>query len=231
LDRKQIKSEILSFVAIGSINPQIFHPMWLQSEGLISESNAEEIENVNSPGLTVLKSSWFNLEATNQVLKVMANQTAYYEVVRDLVLGIFQVLGSTPIRVFGINNSVNIQTEKVSQLSTAGKDFYNHKLWDSLLIKPTFNSIVMQGEKRTEKYNGYQRITVQPSPDLIGGIFVDVNDHFALNEDDKFEVISIDKKTGIKYVRGEYISSLLAEEFTVSQNRNQETLRRVIDLL
>lgn len=230
MPRKSVKSEILSFVALGSFNPQIFHPAWLLKEGIISPKDADAIEvKINSRNISVLSNSWLGVEARDLILKVTVNQKAYYEIVRDIVGGIFQVLNNTPVRALGINNSANVSFEKQSDRVNVGAGFINLDNWESLLKDPQFNQIVVQGTKKSDKYKGYQRITIQPSIE-IEGIFIDVNDHFELDSDPQFEVVWTDKD-GIKYVKGENISKILFDNFKTSIDGNLETLSSVIERL
>lgn len=230
MSKKNKKSEILSFVIIGSFNPQIFHPSWFLNEQLISKATADTITvSMNSTNITILKNDWFSMEVTNQTLKIQSNQEAYYEMIRDLVVGIFHILSNTPTRAFGINTSVNIEFDRRSDLLNSGKEFLNIENCSKFLDKPQLKNISIDGEKKNTNYKGFQKVTIQPSIE-IEGLFIDVNDHFDLSSDSQFETIWKDKQD-VEFVRGDNISKILLEEFSNSIDNNKATLVKIIDLL
>src|SRR5689334_10831943 len=91
----------------GRFNPQIIQPAWLAAQGLIRdvESEKADIEIIHTE-VVAYAIGWAQLEVQLDSLVVKTRPAAVApEQVRDLVLGILEVLPHTPVEAIGIQAS------------------------------------------------------------------------------------------------------------------------------
>ena len=101
----QIKSQKQNIVLIGDFNPHIFQPHWFAYHKLLGEDECKsaKIDIVHSD-ITIFRLDWLKFEITRERVVAMTSFDQYYEVLRDLIIGTFNILTHTPIRMMGINN-------------------------------------------------------------------------------------------------------------------------------
>lgn len=83
---------------VGSFNPSIFQPRWLDSVGLIrsKESETATIAMINSQ-VADFQTEWFRMLVFQNRFELQSLDATYYGPVVDLASGIFRLLSHTPV--------------------------------------------------------------------------------------------------------------------------------------
>lgn len=172
-----------SIVLIGDFNPKIFQPAWFSSEELIlaGEADAATIEIIH-PEVVIFSLEWLRLEVTRERFSASTALEAYDEIVRDLVIGAFNILRHTPLRQMGINRNMLFQMKSEDQWHSVGHGLAPKEPWNDILDSPGMVSLVMQGNQDRDGRKGHTRVTVQPSAKVENGVYVKVNDHFEVKD-------------------------------------------------
>ncbi|HAY21673.1 MAG TPA: hypothetical protein DCY27_05815 [Desulfobacterales bacterium] len=178
----QIVIQGLSIVLLGDFNPKIFQPAWFAQENLIRapEAEAADIKIIN-PEIVIFELEWLELQVTRDRCLFGTTQEAYYEVVRDLCLGTFKLLRHTPIQKMGINRNYHFRMNSVEEWHAFGHEVAPKELWISVLKTPGLASLTIQG-MREDDLKGYIRVKVEPSKRAHPGIYIQVNDHYEVEE-------------------------------------------------
>lgn len=180
--RLQPEIEEASIVVVGDFNPAIFHPLWFANNDLIraEEADAAETEIVHRE-VAAFSIDWLTINVTQGRFQAQTKQGAYYEPLRDLVLGVLDLLSHTPVRALGLNRHFHYPVKSEKDWHSIGNRLAPKKDWEDFLHYPGMRSLQMEGQ-RTDNYAGYVRIVVEPSGEVEPGIYVMVNDHYALHE-------------------------------------------------
>jgi hypothetical protein len=184
-----VKFEQVSVVLLGSFNPQIFQPAWLASEGLIRKEEAESAKiQVIHPEATGFSLEWASLEVTHERfrLETSTDQRFSPELVRDLVLGLFQLLSHTPVKQMGINRIFHFQIESEEKWHTIGHRLVPKDDWAGILERPGMRVVAVEGV-RPDQYKGRITVQLEPSVRFRYGVFAAVNDHFEKKQEDSRE--------------------------------------------
>jgi hypothetical protein len=171
----------VNIVLRGNFSPAIFHPAWLAAQGLIRSQEADEaeVEIVHSE-VTQFRVDWLQMTVTTDRFQAGTTQEPYYEPLRDLVIGIFGIIEQTPLRVLGINWNFHYRTKSEDAWNTVGDRLVPKQDWQEVLSgRPGMRTLVVEGE-RPDNLEGYIRVRVEPSAKAAFGIYVEVNDHYAL---------------------------------------------------
>ncbi len=168
----------LSIVLVGSFNPQIFQPAWFGSAELIRKQEAEAatIELIH-PEVCTFRTDWFHLAVTRERFAISTVQQSAYEPMRDLVLETFKLLKHTPLTQMGINRDRHFTSRSKDEWHAIGHRLAPKEVWAPLLEKPGLLSLAIQGE-RTDGNRGRTVVKVEPSVQVVPGLYVNVNDHF-----------------------------------------------------
>ncbi len=178
--RPQLVYQGVNVVLRGDFNAAIFHPSWLASEDLIrsQEAEAAEIEIVH-PKVAVFTAEWLRLRVFDGRFQAGTVQEAYYEALRDLVVGVFTLLNHTPLRLMGINRDFHYRLESEETWHKVGHRLAPKEDWKETLSNPGMRSVIMEGQ-RPDSLDGYIRVKVEPSNRVQFGVYVEVNDHYEL---------------------------------------------------
>lgn len=180
--------ETVSLVLMGQLNPAIFQPAWLAANNLVRQEEADNanIEVIHSE-LTRVSMDWLVLQVQRNRFEASTSQTAYYEPLRDLVIGIFSLLSHTPLVALGINRIFEVELSQ-KQSEQLGEKLVRSDTWNNILASPTIHTLSMVQSKSNEMYPGVVRVIVQNSPNLqqmgTTGIKFNINDHYDLAKDD-----------------------------------------------
>lgn len=177
-----IEIKNLSIVLVGNFNPSIVQPHWLANKGLIREEEANEakIDLIHNE-YACFNLGWAKLEVWLDKFAVSTTQEPYFEIIRDLCVGIFATLKETPVTAVGINTTSHLRTLTKKQYSEFGDKLVPLANWD-FLNNPRVRTIEMLDNEIAER-NGYRRIIIQPSDKLSDTIMFNINDHY--NFEDK----------------------------------------------
>jgi hypothetical protein len=172
----------ISLVLLGDFNPKIFQPAWFAFEELIRKQEAEEanIEIVH-PDAVSFALEWLRLQVTRERFTASTTQEPYYEFVRDLVLGTFNLLRHTPLHKMGINVEKHFRMDSEDAWHAFGDRLAPKDLWQDIIDTPGLRSLTMEG-KRPDGLKGYIHIQVEPSVRIHPGVYFRVNDHYEVED-------------------------------------------------
>lgn len=177
LQQPKIKGH--NIVLIGNFNPLIFQPAWFGAEGLLQKLESEKATvEIIHPDVVIFSLDWLRLEVIRERFMVETTQEPYDEIIRDLVIGTFNLLRHTPITKMGINRQMHFSMESEEKWHTAGHKLAPKELWSEVLEKPGMRSLIMEESIRRDGLKGYIRVKIEPSVKIHQGIFFEINDHF-----------------------------------------------------
>ncbi len=178
--RPQLVIQGVSIVLRGQFNPAMFHPAWFAAQNLIRQQEAEAAEiKIIHPDAAIFDVEWLQIRITRDRFQASSVQEAYYEALRDVVIGVFTVLNQTPLKGLGINRDFHYGLEAEKNWHAVGDRLAPKQDWDGILDSPGMKNLSMQG-LRPDNYLGYVLVRVQPSEQANFGIYVEVNDHYEL---------------------------------------------------
>ena len=182
----------IAIVGAGSFNPAIFQPSWLREKELIAENAAVDAQQrlVVSPELTAFTADWLTAQVTLQQA-VFATVEAGRDVdLRDVVVGIFQLLPETPVDAVRINLDTHFRVEAEPVWHAIGDAVLPKAFWEPLfgdgnwLRRPDDGVVGLRSvtaEVARVSPPGYVRVEVAPSVRIaLNGVYVGVNSHFQL---------------------------------------------------
>ncbi len=217
--------ETMTIVLRGSLNPPIFQPMWFALHDLMREDEAKNAKiQVVHAQVCSFKTELFSLQVTQDTFILSTSQPNYYEPLRDLSVGAFRILQSTPLALMGINRQAHFPTPSEESWHDVGFFLAPKKFWDDFLKRPGLRSLTVEG-LRTDGHWGYIRVRIEPSTEFKQGVFVEVNDHFQVKEE-----VSLPDDLALAQGADELIS-LLQTEWQNSDNRAKDIFGRVAALI
>ena len=209
----QIALEGVSIVFIGSFNPAIFHPSWYVAEGLWSKTELENAEvDVIAADICSFHTEQYTLRALNDRFMVSTTQAPLYESLRDLAVGTFRVLKHTPLAKLGINRHVHLQLASEEAWHAIGHKLAPKGHWNPILKNPGMRALTIVG-MRSDHLDGAVHVRVEPSNRIENGLFVEVNDHFEVED-------ALARSANA-------ILSIAEEQWTESLRRSDEIIRHI----
>ncbi len=185
-----LKNQLLSVVLIGNFNPAIFHPSWFSANGLIGQQEADKAQTrMVHPDVAIFTINWLEVNVVRQKFQIATSQEAYFEPLRDLVLGIFELLSHTPLRQMGVNMNFHFGLESDRKLRLLCNRFAPEKNRQSVLPNTGMASLVVRSY-REDKFPGFVGVKIEPSGIVRPGIYIEVNDHYDLTNVNKVSLSS-----------------------------------------
>jgi len=182
-----IEHHFASIVLIGDFNPKIFQPNWFVQNDLIREQEGNDVKDLVIHNEVVsFNLDWLSIQVTREKIVVLSDHDAYFQLLYDFVVGTFKLLKHTPIRMLGINHHIHIRNTKNTNWNEFSSTIAPKKIWEKAFPKGEYETIVIKED--IEKYNGFIKMTMQPSSRIDKGIFFEVNNHFQVKEDDKKKI-------------------------------------------
>lgn len=188
-----IQKEItaLSLVFRGNFNPSIFHPIWFHNQGLITEQEKEKAQEkvTTLSDLATFETDWFVFQITIDRMLLYTTKEPYFDKLLGLTISILEILPQTPITTFGINNESHFKIQDEKSYQDIGDRLApKEKLWDQILTDPKLKNIVIEEKPRRDGREGYVQVKVEPSSRVKPqGIYIQMNDHFDVNNDKMVE--------------------------------------------
>ncbi len=216
--RPQLRMQGINIVIRGAFNPAVFQPSWLATQGLIRSQEADEAEILIHPQMAQFSAEWLRMIVTVDRFQVETTQEPYYEPLRDLVVGIFDLLRHTPLKALGINRDFHYQFQSESAWHGVGHQLAPKEHWLAVLSGPGMKSLTMQG-KRPDDFKGYILVKVEPSVRATPhGVYISVNDHYEL------------PSASERPASAEEAIEILSEQWTDSMQRGLEIAKRIVSL-
>lgn len=182
--KHEIELQQHSIVAVGNLNPAIFQPAWFASEGLISHREAQAATvGMISNQAALFQVDWLQVQVLPDRFAVATENEAYYRHLYDLFASTFSRLVHTPVKALGINYRCHHRFDGGALWHDISKGLAPTDLWSNLLHAPRMRSLTMQGA-RPSGPRGYVEVTVEPSLRVENGMYVDINNHYDLTEED-----------------------------------------------
>lgn len=182
--KHEIELQQHSIVAVGNLNPAIFQPAWFASEGLISHREAQAVAGgMISAQAALFQVDWLRVQVVPDRFAIATENEAYYRHLYDLFASTFSRLVHTPVKALGINYSCHYRFDSGALWHDISKELAPTDLWSNLLNAPRMRSLTMQGA-RPSGPKGYVEVTVEPSLRVENGMYVNINNHYDLTEED-----------------------------------------------
>lgn len=194
-----------SIVAVGDFNPAIFSPDWMEHNGLIGEEDAKSVRDVEEGRPMLVSHQATNFETKWFSLQVLANQFALTSkdalspALKDLAVGIFQLVPHTPITAIGLNFLAHYKLPNEEEYHRLGDTLAPKAIWQRLypdyitgLADVTVR--IQQGVRGEPlKSKDEKRIALQPSAMFRFGAFLSYNDHHDVGVNDSDNLMSAER--------------------------------------
>jgi hypothetical protein len=176
-----VEKDELDIVIIGTFNPVIITPIWLAYKSLIRESEA------NSANVRIMHNEivdydleWATLNITQRRFHIKCTQVPFFEITRDLVVGIFSILKETPITSFGYNHNKTISLKTEDRFYEFGNKLCPLNNWSDSLDNARLQRVDILDKNSTQKKQGNILVTINASTDLQVnfGVVININDHY-----------------------------------------------------
>ncbi len=172
----KLEEDIASVVLVGSFNPAIFQPAWFAANELIRESEAAGVENlVVASEVAQFRADWLSVSVTRQRFQAVASDPAHHLLLRDLVVGTFQLLEHTPITRLGINRAMHFHLSDATSWHAFGHFVMPKAPWEGLVEKPGLRSLLVEGA-RSSGLPGRRYVRVEPSLKYPDSVYIDVTE-------------------------------------------------------
>jgi hypothetical protein len=180
--RKRPDAQGIDVVLVGSFNPAIFHPQWFLRHRLIGEEEADpQGVKVVSADVTEIRVGEIRIICVAERLSLGTQNVAYEQKLRDLLEGLLALLPHTPVRACGINPAAHYQLESVDYWHQIGHTLVpKDVIWKDLFVNPGLKNLTIQSKDKPEDVNEIN-ITIEPSTRFNPGLYIHVNNHFALS--------------------------------------------------
>ena len=149
-------------VCVGVFNPAIFQPEWLAARGLIQRTEAEGAEiRVITPDVAEFKIKWAQLQVIRERLTAGTETPDDFPLLRDLVVGAFQLLEHTPITAVGLNRQMHFRVEDPAAWHHIGHVFAPKAIWRRHMKNPGLKLLTIKAQ-RPDDLSGEININVNP---------------------------------------------------------------------
>ena len=186
----------VSIAVLGNFNPAIFTPAWFALHGLLPESAATGAQlTVAHEQVTEFNADWLRLNVTIDRFLAETTQAPHIRIY-DLVVRVFKEhLHHTPLKAFGINRNIHFQVARMDARDRLGRILAPVEPWGDWGGELGLDgehggmtSLTMsQVDPKGRPSGGQINVQVEPSKRIGGGrtgVYVQVNDHYALADTD-----------------------------------------------
>ena len=173
----------VAIVVLGAFNPSIFQPSWFVQEELVRSEEGESVElEIIHPEITIFNMEWFQFQANRDRLVIRSSRESHFEAVRDLASGVLDILRHTPTCAVGVNHDRVLDCGSRDAFDRLGWTLVPKDPWVSVLERPGMSLLHEQGA-RTDAYDGFIKVMIEPILDGGNNVSTKVNDHFAMSAD------------------------------------------------
>jgi hypothetical protein len=178
-----IRPELSShtIVLVGKFAPSIFHPSWFANAGLIRKNQTDAAKiAIFSYEIVKYSIEWLDFTAQLGRITLTTAQEAYFEPLRDLVLGTFSILDQTPIQMLGINYQMHFTASSTLIWDDIEKKLRPSESAVSELPASRLESIRLSSVRPYNGFPGVFNFVVEPSSQFPDGVFISSNDHYEI---------------------------------------------------
>ena len=190
-----------SIVCVGSFNPPILTPGWLERHKLIGSQDAEAARSSKPLLITnevaQFETDWFSLQVLGNQF-ALNSKGAVTEAFKDLMFGILTILPQTPITAIGLNFMAHYKLANLTDYNAIGDALAPKPIWRELfpgvdahpgLIDLAIRIQTVDPKTQIAKSKSHTNVTVQPSQLVPRGVFILCNDHHDLSEGKEVETL------------------------------------------
>ena len=183
------ESDGAAIVLVGQFNPAIIQPSWLARWGLIrgDEADTANLEGIVPEASRFAIADWLNVSVSTDRFQLAARDQAHFGPLRDLAVGIFELLAHTPVSAFGVNRAMHYSIESKELWHAIGHALAPKHYWNALLPPVGMRSLQVEGHRKGSPAKS-AAMTVEPSARVDPGVYLAYNEHFALDESEGSEV-------------------------------------------
>jgi len=179
-----------SIVVLGSFNPAIFHPLWFKINQLIRPEEADSAKlEVTHPAVSIFSLEWFKLQVEMERFVVETTDKANFGPISDLVLGTFSILDHTPVRALGMNRVMHFKMDSIEKWHAFGHMIAPKDVWHGIMERPGLRSLTMEDPR--DDPLGFTRVRIEPSKRVDPGIFIEVNNHYEIKDNNIQNMLNI----------------------------------------
>jgi len=176
-----LKPELSSqtIVLVGKFTPSILHPSWFSNAGLIRKNQTDAAKiSIFSYEIVKYSIEWLDFTAQLNRITLTTTQEAYFEPLRDLVLGTFSILDQTPIQMLGINYQMHFIPSSTLHWDDTEKKLRPPQSELTKLPLSRLESIKLSSVRPYNSYPGVFNFVAEPSAIFPDGIYISSNDHY-----------------------------------------------------
>lgn len=220
----------ISVVAAGAFNPAIFHPLWFADKGLLPRDTSEsalESEFVATRELAGFTADWLSVQVTMQQAAFSTAEEGREFDLRDLCLGVFDLLPESPVNALGINSDAHFRAGSEEAWHAIGDRFLPKDFWEPLFEgddwkrRENGQAVGMRSmtvEAHRDDIAAFVRTEVAPSVRLTPhGVYMGINAHFQLTVDDE-------RGTGYNAAR------VVEERWDATRALERELMKRILEI-
>lgn len=182
-----------TIVVVGSFNPRIFSPDWLEKNELIGPNDAEYARNASdliiTAQITRVQTEWFVLQVVEEQL-ILEGKGVLTPNLKDLAVGIFSILGHIPVTAVGLNFLAHFKIQSHDFYHFFGDQLAPKEIWYGVFPRDDYHagldSLVIKVEpatamKEAPKIRDAKNITVSHSKRFTQAIQFVFNNHFDIS--------------------------------------------------
>lgn len=185
-----------SIVVVGSFNPTIFQPEWLSRNNLISTRDYESVDvELIHQDISLFGFSWGRLDVKKELYTLRGKDEAFFPMLRDLSIGIFQLLEHTPVKAIGVNSILSYIIDSEEKWHRIGDALVPKAIWNKYLNGYVgMTRVSVKSESRSDENSDAVNVSISPT---LGngkkGVIVDINNHFVVDNTNKLVEILSDR--------------------------------------
>ncbi len=212
----QPKIQGTMIVLRGRFKPAMFQPSWFADEKLIrrEEAAAAGIRLIH-PAAAIFTASWLEVSVDEERFQLSTDQDAFYEPLRDLFIGVLNVVEDIQPKSLGLNHLFHYELPSERAWNRLGHRLVPMKDWEGVLQNPGTLAVHLQGV-RPDRYSGHILVKVERSNKLEHGHYIEINDHYDLPSDP------------IEKIQRRQVQDLIARNWDVSVHRGLEIAEKVV---
>lgn len=204
-----------SIVLSGSFNPRILQPAWLAARGLIREAESETAEiRIVHEQVVAFSLEWANLEVDHDRLAVYSTpKSGTPEQVRDLALGVIEILDHTPVDGVGLQFFGHYALEDQAARDKLGWTLVPPKPFEGHLAEAGMRSLQMAGRRSGDsKGSDGLIVTIEPSAHIApNGVYLAVTDQYDLADSSQPNP-NLGSSLAVECIKGQWEQSLKRAE-------------------
>lgn len=182
---------------LGNFNPSVITPSWLRINELIGaedERFAMESESLAiTPEISRFETEWFWIQVVSTQF-VVNSKGPVTPAIKDLVTGIFLLLGHTPLSAIGLNSLAHYKIYSIDEYHKIGDVLAPKTIWNSFYPESDNQTVGLQNmtiqvnswkRGQSETKSPLKRISLSPSNSIPNGIHLTLNHHFPIMPEGK----------------------------------------------